>query len=144
MTERTMGRGPTTYLVACVGKKCGHAMPAKELYLSDWFGRARAFVERHEGRWFILSAKWGLVAPEQSIEPYDQTLNEMAIAQRRQWAHNVQSQMDVSLPLRGRCVVLAGRRYREFLMPYLAERYTVEVPMEGLAIGRQLQWLATH
>lgn len=89
-------------------------MLARELYASEWFVRARQYVERHGGRWFILSAKFGLVAPEQHIEPYEQTLNEMAIPERRAWARRVRSQMDVSLPAGGRCVVLAGRRYREF------------------------------
>lgn len=68
----------------------------------------------------------------------------MAIAERRAWAQLVQSQMDVALPTSGQCVMLAGRRYREFLMDYLNQRFATGVPMEGLAIGQQLRWLATH
>lgn len=135
---------PTTYLVSCVGKKRGYPAQAKELYASEWFFRARAFVERKGCPWFILSARWGLVAPEQGIEPYEQTLNDMPIAERRQWANRVQRQMEESLPAGGRCVVLAGLRYREFLMDYLTQRFNVEVPMKGLAIGQQLRWLADH
>jgi hypothetical protein len=42
-------------------------------------------------------------------------------------------------------VVLAGARYREFLLDYLKARFaTVELPMEGLKIGKQLQWLAAN
>ena len=42
-------------------------------------------------------------------------------------------------------VMLAGKRYREFLMDYLMRRADgVDVPMAGLSIGRQLQWLAGH
>jgi hypothetical protein len=41
-----------------------------------------------------------------------------------------------------RVVVLAGRDYREFLVPALnVLGATVEVPMEGLAQGRQSHWL---
>jgi hypothetical protein len=41
-----------------------------------------------------------------------------------------------------RIVVLAGQRYRESLMDYLRQHVrTVEIPMEGLTIGRQLQYL---
>jgi hypothetical protein len=51
--------------------------------------------------------------------------------------------MDSSLPATDRIVVLAGLRYREFLMDYLRQRASaVEVPMEGLSIGRQLRYLA--
>jgi hypothetical protein len=50
--------------------------------------------------------------------------------------------MESSLPAVDRIVVLAGLRYREFLMDYLRQRAgTVEVPMEGLTIGRQLRYL---
>lgn len=132
------------YLVSCVGKKRGHAAEAKDLYASEWFIRARAFVERSGGDWFILSAKFGLVAPDQKIEPYEQTLNDMSVAERRAWAAKVQEQMERTLPASGRCFVLAGQRYREFLMGYLVARYSIEVPMKGLAIGQQLRWLGTH
>jgi hypothetical protein len=53
--------------------------------------------------------------------------------------------MDDQMPDAERIVVLAGKRYREFLMDYLRRRAgTVQVPMEGLGIGRQLQWLGDH
>lgn len=137
-------RNQTIYLVSCVGKKRDLPTQAKDLYASEWFFRARAFVERARCPWFILSAKFGLVMPEQTIPPYEQTLNDMSRAERLAWARTVQLQMDFALPDGGRCVVLAGRRYREFLLDYLATRYATEVPMKGLAIGKQLRWLASH
>jgi hypothetical protein len=44
---------------------------------------------------------------------------------------------------RDEVIILAGRAYREFLVMWLVTflGYTVSVPMEGLGIGRQLQWL---
>jgi hypothetical protein len=38
---------------------------------------------------FILSAKYGLLNPEQEIEPYNQTLNTMGAAQVKSWSENV-------------------------------------------------------
>ncbi|MHA6897038.1 DUF6884 domain-containing protein [Ralstonia pseudosolanacearum] len=90
-----------------------YATQAKDLYLSEWFVRARAYVEHRGHPWFILSAKFGLVAPEQTIEPYEQTLNDMPVAERGAWARSVQVQMESSLPARFCCVVLAGHRMRE-------------------------------
>ncbi|MDT8840360.1 hypothetical protein ParKJ_23325 [Paraburkholderia fungorum] len=81
------------------------------------------------------------MAPEQRVEPYDQTLNGMKVGDRRVWAHRVQQQMDAEISSGGRCVVLAGNRYREFLMDYLSERFRTEVPMDGLRIGEQQRWL---
>ena len=133
------------YLISCVAKKRDRAVPAKYLYVSEWFCKAREYVESRSATWYSLSAKLGLVAPDQVIEPYDQPLNRMPIAERRAWAQRVRDQMDEQLPSGPseavRCIVLAGSRYREFLMEYLNGRFVVEIPMERLAIGKQLQWL---
>ncbi|MGA4104384.1 DUF6884 domain-containing protein [Ralstonia nicotianae] len=125
-------------------KKCEYAAQAKDFYISEWFVRARAYVERSGCPWFILSAKFGLIRSELVIEPYEFTLNNMVIAERRAWVTRVQLPMERSLSAGRRCAVLAGHRYREVLMDFLVQRYTTDVPMRGLAIGKQLRWLATH
>jgi hypothetical protein len=80
----------------------------------------------------------------QVLVPYDETLNNMKVAERRAWASRVTTQMDQLVLSVGTVVVFAGLRYREFLMDYLNRRAPVEVPMEGLRIGKQLQWLKNH
>jgi hypothetical protein len=104
---------------------------------------ARTGIEGTHSPWFILSAEYGLVSPDQVLAPYERTLNTMRKAERNAWATRVKVQMETRLPAADRIVVLAGQRYRESLMDYLRQRVgTVEVPMEGLAIGRQLQYLS--
>jgi len=47
------------------------------------------------------------------------------------------------LPQADTVIILAGMRYREFLMDYLQSTFPrVEVPMENLRIGEQLRWLS--
>ena len=47
-----------------------------------------------------------------------------------------------TLPAAAEVMFLAGERYREVLAPFLELRgFTVQVPMAGLKMGRQLQWL---
>lgn len=131
------------YLVSCVGKKRTQPSAAKSLYISEWFLKARRYVEATGCPWFILSAEYGLVAPDQAIPPYERTLNTMSVRERRAWARRVEAQMNASLPRSERIVILAGQRYREFLMAYLIGRVShVEVPLEGLRIGEQLSWLS--
>ncbi|MHA6834901.1 DUF6884 domain-containing protein [Ralstonia pseudosolanacearum] len=130
--------------MSCVGEKCGYATRAKDLCISKWFVRARVYVERSGCLWFILSAKLGLITPEEVIEPYELTRNNVAIAERRAWVTRVQLPMERSLPAGCRCAVLAGHRYCEVLMDFLVQRYTTGVPMRVLAIGKRLRWLATH
>jgi hypothetical protein len=133
------------FLVSCVGKKRAQPAKARELYISDWFNKARAYVEARNAVWFILSAEHGLVNPDEVIAPYEKTLNDMGVAARRAWAARVISDMHVKLPDCEEIVVLAGARYREFVMDYLATRAKrVRVPMEGLGIGEQLSWLGSQ
>jgi hypothetical protein len=58
------------------------------LHLAPIPGR-RAYVERTSDRWFILSAKLGLVDPDTVLEPYDVTLDSVTPAERRAWSERV-------------------------------------------------------
>ncbi len=137
-----LDRLPAIYLVSCVGRKLSSPAPARDLYTSSWFLKARAYADRTGHPWFVLSAKYGLVQPGDVIGPYDLTLNTMPIGDRRQWAGKVLKQMEPHLDDARSIVFLAGRRYREFLEPSLRSRgLAVSVPMEGLRIGEQLKWL---
>jgi len=129
-------------LISCVGKKLDRSAPAKDLYASPWFAKARRYAEAMGGPWFILSAEFGLVQPDRVIPPYDRTLNRMSATDRKIWAARVSTRMTQVMPVAGRVVVLAGERYREYLMDYLRSHHAVvDVPMKGMRIGEQLQWL---
>lgn len=149
MTKRS--RIPATlsaadlYLVSCVAQKQPHPVPAKDLYRSALFVKARRVVEAYGRRWFILSAEHGLVHPDMEIAPYDKTLNMMGSCERRAWAARVLEVLTPRLAGVKSVVVFAGKKYREFLVPELRRRgIGVHVPMEGLLIGEQLAWLARH
>jgi len=117
-------------------------MPARELYCSDWFRKARAYAEKISDEWFILSAKYALLDPNQIIEPYDKTLRKMPISARREWVRRVLSSLDKVLHPQDCVVVLASVSYREFLIEPLRERgRCVKIPMKGLVFGKQLRWL---
>ena len=137
--------GTTVYLVSCVSQKGEWACEARDLYVSDLFRKARRYVEASGCPWFVLSAAYGLVTPDQVIAPYERTLNTLGIADRRVWAEQVVTQLAEAVPDMSRVVFLAGKRYREFLACHLVRReVAVSVPMEGLRIGEQLRWLGQH
>lgn len=137
--------GATVYLVSCVSQKREQECAARDLYVSDLFRKARRYAEASGCSWFILSAEYGLVAPDQVVAPYERTLNTMGVADRRAWAERVARQLAAAVPDLARVVFLAGERYREFLTRHLAGRgVAVSVPMEGLRIGEQLSWLGQH
>ena len=116
-------------------------MAARDLYCSDWFLKARAYVETRSAKWFILSAKYGLVEPQQIIAPYKATLSDMSAAKRKDWADKVATDLRPRCPKGTEVVVLAGRFYREHLVRTLnhwgCKPY---IPLEGMGIGKQLSW----
>lgn len=92
--------------------------------------------------WYILSAKYGLVAPDEVIEPYCQTLNDMPAAERRAWAVRVWDELKEKLKPGDNVGILAGEKYRENLIKPIQDMdCNVEIPMQGLGFGQQKGWL---
>lgn len=128
------------HLVACVAEKRPRAARARDLYQSDWFRKARAYVETQGGRWFILSALHGALQPGRVIDPYNVTLATMTAEERRAWGERVAAQLAGQIGLHTPVVMLAGRLYRDPLARWAGSRATV--PMQGMGIGQQKAWLA--
>ncbi len=130
-------------LVSCVKSKRSVPTPAGDLYTSTLFLGLRRYAEANADRWYILSAKHGLLDPSEVVAPYEQTLNKMPASARRDWAEEVNSELARVLPADAEVIVLAGERYREGVVPFLRRRgHGVSVPLEGLPFGKQLQFLA--
>ena len=132
-------------LVSCTKAKCDHPAPPRDLYEpSTLFCKARAYCERHHDEWYVLSAKHGLLVPDgPEIEPYDETLTDAGVEERRAWADRVADDLDAEglLSSEIELVVHAGRAYYEYLVPHLQlEVAAVQIPTEGLAIGETLAW----
>ena len=133
----------TMALVACVSKKSNSPLPARELYISPWFRKASTYAKSIADEWYILSAKYGLLSPTTIIEPYDETLSTMPANERRSWAEKVLVDLRKMVEPGDNMVILAGVKYREHLITPLSNMgCEVEIPMEGLGIGKQLQWLS--
>lgn len=128
------------HLVACVAGKLDHPAEARELYRSDWFTKARAYVEAIGAPWAILSAKHGLLDPAQVIAPYDETLVGKTRAERLAWGEPIARELAAR---GGPVVMLAGRQYRDAITDTPAGAgLVVSAPMIGLGIGEQKAWLA--
>jgi len=129
-------------LVSCVKTKLAEPAAAQDLYASTLFKAARCFVEEHCDRWFVLSAKHGLLHPSDVIKPYELTLSKMSRSKREMWGRRVRRELLEALPRRGEVVILAGERYRSHICEFLEQRgFFVSIPMAGKRFGEQLQWL---
>ena len=119
------------FLVSCGRRKRCFAVPAKELYVSARFQRARASVEATGSPWFVISAEHGLLDPDEIIDPYDKTLKGATLEARRQWAEKVKRQMDKYLPDGEIIVILAEEDYYKDLTTYLKKRFAhIMIPVE--------------
>lgn len=130
----------TVIFVGCGAQKQETAAPARTLYTSTYFTVKREFAETFADQWYVLSAEYGLVAPDEVIEPYDTTLSGLVDWQVQRWADDVQQ----ALPnlSSARVVVLAGRDYVAPLRSVLAaEAADLRLPLAGLGIGEQMGWL---
>lgn len=127
-------------LIACARQKLSRPAKARELYTSPLFKLNFSYAESLKpDEILILSAKYGLVRPEKEVPPYDETLNTLSRAGIHAWATGVLSQLFRVADLeRDEFIFLAGERYRKFIVPDLKH---VQVPLEGLSIGKQLQFL---
>ena len=127
-------------LISCVSQKLDKKSKAKDLYVSTLFKKNMAYAKMLDpDKIYILSAKYGLLALDDEIEPYNVTLNTMKVAEKKAWAQKVLSQLEKVESIEDtKFIFLAGNNYREYLIPHLPH---IEVPMVGLPIGKQLQFL---
>ena len=132
-------------LVACAKSKAAIRSRADELYVSTLFSYARNYARAIADRWYILSARHGLLAPDVLIQPYDETLKGAHVEELRSWADRVLRSLLTIVHTGDEIVLLAGSEYRRFLVPEL-ERLgcKIQVPLAGMPIGVQISWLKRH
>jgi hypothetical protein len=126
--------------ISCVSKKLPHQALAKDLYISPLFKLNLAYARKLKPKKiFILSAKHGVLGLNDTVAPYDTTLNHMRDPERRAWGKKVMTQLKSKVNLqKDTFIFLAGGRYRKYLMPHMRQ---VKVPMMHLGIGKQLAFL---
>jgi len=149
-------------LVGCGDAKHDGLLHAREKYRSTYFGLKRDFAETLCVRWWILSAKFGLLEPDRVIGDYDVAITDDDV-DPAQWVENVCTALsDVEWPettedgreLVWKLYALAGSDYLEAadqdgnalrvqLPDVTPEHVTIRFPFDDLAgIGYQNGWLA--
>jgi hypothetical protein len=129
--------------IACSATKLDSPALAREMYQGSLFKKSKEFIQSSVDDWFILSAKYGLLSPDQQIEPYEQTLNNMSKSEREAWGKAVLKQLEGRLKKGDQLYFLCGERYYEEISSALSDMgYEIKFPLRGLGgIGYQLQWL---
>lgn len=125
-------------LVACGGRKATTPQPAKDLYTGGLFKAARAWAEQSpDGAWGIISAKYGILMPDDVVAPYDFTTKNSAV---------IEEAVRISLPLPA-CDVLevaAPLRYYTAIANLCPGARWVFGELPDKRFGYQTQWLINH
>lgn len=147
-------------LVSCTAKKVDSRSPAKDLYISPWFQKARKWAEGLSREWFILSARHYLVHPATILDPYEYSLDDYLKdhPDLSAWVNMVVFGLLSELGLWGTpshpteypydnkntvLVLMAGDKYRRELVPRLNQLgFAVYHPTPGMGIGEQLSYFS--
>ena len=129
-------------LVGCASQKLKRPAPARELYVSALFRKASAYAQQEADQWFILSAKHGLVHPDEVLEPYDMKLGTKQAGPIHAWSQRVREQLIEVAPVYAEVLLLAGGQYQYATgSPANPSPWRVSDPMKGMMIGERLQFL---
>jgi hypothetical protein len=141
------GANADVVLVGCVQTKHDTASAASELFASPLFEGRHRYAVASGLPWYILSAKFGLLAPDDVIGPYDVYLAHQGPGYKKAWGEFVAAQLEQrERGLRGRTIeVHAGAAYVDPLRTPLALLEAMLVaPLARLRQGEQLAWYKTH
>jgi len=125
-------------IAQCTGSKLGVECEAQEMYTaSPYFCKQRNYAENMADRWFIQSAKYGLLEPTDVITPYNTHAKD--IDDPEAWAKDIAHNLHAQVPTGATVQLLGGKHYVNPLVPIL-ERYgyIVETPLSGLGIGERM------
>jgi hypothetical protein len=128
-------------IVACGASKQTLPCPAGEMYTGGYHRACLEYALTLAPREnvFILSARYGLLALDTVIEPYDQRMKRN---NPKFWAR-VWIQLDEAGAHASELVLLCGADYREPLRSlWQVKGWPVSAPLEGIGgIGKQKAWL---
>ena len=134
---------PAAILVGCVSAKREGPAPAGDLYTSPLFAGRRAHAEASGKPWFVFSAEYGIVGPNDVIDWYDRTFKLESPEYARRKGEEVARQLEERFgSLAGRVFEIhAGREYVEALAEPLRRRgASLRQPLANLRVGEQLHW----
>jgi hypothetical protein len=104
-TNEVEALGPSNChaLISCSKRKGGHRDLARNMYVSPLYRKSVLVAEGWRLPFSILSAKYGLLDPDETIEPYDLTLKGASKEFKSEWACKVDDQIRNSIGRRKRC-----------------------------------------
>lgn len=128
------------HISTCCDNKGKNATAAKNLYTSARFKKIKKIIG--DDKWFILSSLYGVCEPDEILYPYDVSMTNFSLAEKRRWRDDVLSELKRLLPAGCKVIFWGGLMHRHTIVDGLKSRgHEVELPLMGLDIGMQLKKL---
>jgi hypothetical protein len=139
-------------IVTCVKEKRKGRQKAKDLYISDLFKKMKQYAETYDYDWRIISAKHGLIDPEDIIESYEEeSLDQFKLLKGKQTTDLktkkkalkkiIEVQLEPILNTYNEIILMCGKNYRDVLLPLLKNKKVVNYFKGTKGIGEIKQKL---
>jgi hypothetical protein len=113
---------------------------AQDAYVGALFRSACRFAKRGGARWLILSAKHGLLRPDQLISKYDVKVGSPGAITparlRNQW-QRLRERPSVA-------ICLASKSYVSLLQASIPQGVLLRAPLNGMDLFERMHWLKAH
>lgn len=125
-------------IIGCGKRKGTRPTEAQYLYTGTLFTLCRRFIAKRTSRWFILSAKHGLVDPGTIMTPYDLKVSDLTKPEIEALSAKVVRKLMMIMKPEDEILSLASGPYTNKLIK-VPNR--INQPLAGMAIGRRMQFL---
>lgn len=128
--------------LSCTKEKASSRCKAKDMYMpSSLFEKSYNYAKDilKADHIYILSAKYHLLGLNEEIEPYNETLNDASVEERKEWTEEVLKQMKSRhIDFDAKTYFLCGENYIEYLEEYFKDSKSL---YKGKGIGEIMHWL---
>lgn len=129
-------------LISCCKQKREELCMAKDIYISPLFKYSLKYIIQHNyDKYYILSAKYGLLQPDIYIEPYDNSLISMPKNDRVRWGISVSNDI-YRLIKEGSTIDIYGGKLYYCNLDLSA--YDVNIIFGNMGIGQRLKYLKNN
>lgn len=111
---------------------------------SPLYRYATQYCRKNYDKVFILTTKYGLISPTDTIEAYDQKLEDLDERGESEWKNKVISQIYQEITRNTELYFHMGRLYRNPIIEVIKGDYKCLEPTKGKFIGQLLKFYRTE